>query len=142
MVYIRPIANSDYTGYTTLTNSSISLDSYTDFLDNVLSKDHHIHVLIADGKLVGTGTLLIENKLTHGGCKMGHIENIMISEKHRNKGMGQKMLEHLIQVSTSAGCYRVDLNCNSELEHFYNTCGFEKKHMCMNIYIQNNFKMN
>ena len=139
---IRPIILNDFEEYTKLTNSSISHDDYIEFLDNVLSKDHRIYAGVANGAVIGTGSLLIERKLTHGGCKMGHIENIIISEKHRNKGMGQKMLEHLIQVSTSAGCYRVDLNCNSELEHFYNTCGFEKKHVCMNIYIQNNFKMN
>ena len=137
---IRPIIKTDFNGYTTLINTGISRDEFNEFLDNTLNKNHQIYVGITNGAVIGTGTLLIESKLTHGGCKMGHIENIIISEKHRNNGMGQKMLEHLIQVSTSAGCYRIDLNCNSELEHFYNTCGFEKKHACMNIYIKDNFK--
>jgi len=139
---IRPITKSDYTGYTKLADTGISRDEFNEFLDNVLNTNHRLYVGITSGIVIGTGTLLIESKLTHGGCKMGHIENITISEKHRNKGMGQKMLQHLIKMATSAGCYRIDLNCTSELEHFYNTCGFEKKHMCMNIYIQNNFKMN
>ena len=105
----------------------------------MLSKDHRIYVVIDDGVVIGTGTLLIENKMTYGGCRMGHIENILVSENHRNKGVGQNILEQLIKVATSVGCYRIDLNCNSELEHFYNTCGFEKKHACMNIYIKDNF---
>ena len=136
---IRPIIKNDFNGYTTLIDTSISCDEFNEFLDNTLNKNHQIYVGITNGAVIGTGTLLIESKLTHGGCKMGHIENITISEKHRNKGMGQKMLQHLIKMSTSAGCYRVDLNCNSELEHFYNTCGFEKKHVCMNVYIKDNF---
>lgn len=136
---IRHIIKTDFNGYTTLINTGISRDEFNEFLDNTLNKNHQIYVGITNGAVIGTGTLLIESKLTHGGCKMGHIENIIISEKHRNNGMGQKMLEHLIKMATSAGCYRIDLNCTSELEHFYNTCGFEKKHMCMNVYIKDNF---
>ena len=136
---IRHIIKTDFNGYTALINTGISRDEFNEFLDNTLNKNHQIYVGITNGAVIGTGTLLIESKLTHGGCKMGHIENIIISEKHRNNGMGQKMLEHLIKMATSAGCYRIDLNCTSELEHFYNTCGFEKKHMCMNVYIKDNF---
>ncbi len=136
---IRPIAKSDYKGYTTLTNSSISLDSYMDFINNVLSRDHHIYTVTDHGSVVGTGTLLIERKMTYGGCRMGHIENIMVSESHRNGGIGQSIVEKLIEVARSNECYRIDLNCNSELEHFYNKCGLSKKTICMNMYIKDNF---
>jgi len=138
-MYIRPIAKSDYVGYTTLINSSISLDSYVNFIENVLSRDHHIYNVMDNDSVIGTGTLIIENKMTYGGCQMGHVENIMVSEVHRNTGVGQLIVEKLIEVAESGGCYRIDLNCNAELEPFYNRCGFNKKHMCMNIYIKDNF---
>tara|TARA_R110002074_G_scaffold138226_1_gene283434 strand:+ start:1193 stop:1612 length:420 start_codon:yes stop_codon:yes gene_type:complete len=136
---IRPITKSDYTGYTKLADTGISRDEFNEFLDNVLNTNHRLYVGITSGIVIGTGTLLIERKMTYGGCRMGHIENIIVSEACRNAGVGQSIVEKLIEVTRSNGCYRIDLNCNSELEHFYNKCGFGKKTICMNLYIKDNF---
>ncbi len=33
--------------------------------------------------MIGTGTIFIEEKLTYGGCRMGHIEDIFVHKNHR-----------------------------------------------------------
>ena len=75
---IRKIEFSDFLNYKTHINSNISKEFFENFVNNILNENHHILVLEYDNIIVGRGTLLIEEKMTYGGCKMGHIENILI----------------------------------------------------------------
>ena len=135
------LSRKHYLQYKTLIDSNITEDFFCDFIDNVLNKDHIIIILEDDDEnMVGSGTIFIEKKLTYGGCNMGHIENILIYEKYRGNGYGEKMVNKLLEICRGKKCYRVDLNCNSELDNFYEKNGFEKKHLCMNIYFKENFK--
>jgi glucosamine-phosphate N-acetyltransferase len=135
------LSRKHYLQYKTLIDSNITEEFFCDFIDNVLNKDHIIIILEDDDEnMVGSGTIFIEKKLTYGGCNMGHIENILIDEKYRGNGYGEKMVNKLLEICREKKCYRVDLNCNSELEDFYKKNGFEKKHLCMNIYFKENFK--
>ncbi len=70
---------------------------------------------------------------------MGHIENILIDEKYRGNRYGEKIVNKLLEICREKKCYRVDLNCSSELENFYKKNGFNKKHICMNVYFKENF---
>lgn len=129
-----------YTQYKNLIDSNITEEYFTYFIENVLNKNHKIIVIEdSNNNLIGTGTILIEKKLTNGGCNMGHIENILIDEKYRGNGYGELLVNYLLGIGKENKCYRVDLNCTSELEHFYQKNGFEKKHLCMNIYFKENF---
>ena len=129
-----------YTQYKNLIDSNITEEYFTYFIENVLNKNHKIIVIEdSNNNLIGTGTILIEKKLKNGGCNMGHIENILIDEKYRGNGYGELLVNYLLGIGKENKCYRVDLNCTSELEHFYQKNGFEKKHLCMNIYFKENF---
>ena len=135
------LSTSHYTQYKKLINSDITKEYFTDFVNTTLNENHIIIVLEDEQKnAIGSGTLLTEQKLTYGGCKMGHIENVLIDEKFRGKGHGERLVEELLNLAKSCGCYRVDLNCNSELENFYEKNGFQKKHICMNLYFKENFR--
>jgi glucosamine-phosphate N-acetyltransferase len=135
------LSRKHYLQYKTLIDSNITEEFFCDFIDNVLNKDHIIIILEDDDEnMVGSGTLFIEKKLTYGGCNMGHIENILIDEKYRGNGYGEKIVNKLLEICSEKKCYRVDLNCNSELDNFYKKNGFEKKHLCMNIYFKEFFK--
>lgn len=133
------LSKNDYKQFTTLINSNISENDYNNFINEVLHEDHLIIILKLNKNLIGTGTLLIEKKLTYGGCKMGHIENILIDENYRGNGYGELLVNHLLKLCKEKKCYRVDLNCNSELENFYKKMNLKQKHICMNIYFKENF---
>lgn len=130
---------NDYHTYKNLINSNITQEYFENFLYNILNENHIIIVLKKDNNIIGSGTILIENKLTYNGCKMGHIENIIIDEKYRKQGYGEELVKYLLKICNDRKCYRVDLNCNSELENFYKKNNFNKKHICMNIYFKENF---
>lgn len=134
------LSEKHYTQYKELIKSTINKEYFDIFINTVLNDNHIIMVLEDENeKLIGTGTILIEEKLTYGGCRMGHIENILIDEKYRRNGYGEQLVNKLLEISKGKKCYRVDLNCNSELEEFYKKNGFGKKHICMNIYFKENF---
>ena len=134
------LSKKHYNYYKNLINSNITEEYFTNFIDNILNKNHKI-IVIEDNEhnLIGSGTIFIEEKLTYSGCKMGHIENVLIDEKYRGNGYGELLVNYLLEICKENKCYRVDLNCTSELEHFYQKNGFEKKHLCMNIYFKENF---
>lgn len=134
------LSEKHYLQYKNLINSNITEKFFTNFINNVLNDNHIIMVLEdEEDKIIGTGTILIEEKLTYGGCKMGHIENILINENYRKRGYGEHIVKKLLELCKHKKCYRVDLNCSSELENFYKKNGFNKKHICMNVYFKENF---
>lgn len=137
---IRHISLKDYQQYTTFINTNISQKGFEIFLNNVLGELHIIYILEINNKIIGTGTLFVEKKLTYGGTKMGHIENILIDENYRGNGYGENLVKKLLEYAKNINCYRVDLNCTKELESFYNKNNFTTGNISMHIFFSENFK--
>lgn len=92
-----------------------------------LPKNHHIFILEIEKKIVGMGTLLIESKLIHRFGKVGHIEDIVISNEYRGKGYGKYLVKKIVEIAkTECNVYKVILNCTNDTIPFYENCGFEK----------------
>ena len=136
----KNIYKDDYEQYINLNKTTISKTYYDNFLDNILN-DNHLIIKLSDNdnNLIGTGTIFIEEKLTHGGSKLGHIENIIIDEKYRGKGYGELLVNYLLNICNNKKCYRVDLVCTTELEHFYNKNNINKNNISMSILFKDNF---
>jgi glucosamine-phosphate N-acetyltransferase len=83
-------------------------------------------------KLIGSGTILIEPKIIHGGRSVGHIEDVVVHPFYRGKGIAQTILNMLVEYSKEK-CYKVILNCNPNMEQFYNKVGFDKKCIQMSL---------
>ena len=79
-----------------------------------------------DGKIVGTAELVIKYNLTHGGRPYGFIENVVVDEGNRNKGVGTKLIENCIRIAREKGCYKLVLTCRDELVKWYKRFGFRK----------------
>ena len=137
---IREIRKEDFENYKSLIDSDVDIDYFNYFLNNVLTDKHKIFVLELDNILIGTGTILIEEKLTYGGSKLGHIENIFIEKKQRGNGYGEFIVKKLLNICKEKKCYRVDLNCIKELDNFYKKNNFKQNCISMNVYFKENFK--
>ena len=74
---------------TSCNDDRISKNSFDQFIDS-LSPFHQIWVLEENGRIVGTGTLLVEQKIIHDMGKVGHIEDIVIDNMCRGVGLGEK----------------------------------------------------
>ena len=137
---IRHIKYTDYNQFGKLINININKDTFDLFISNLNPNRHIIVIYEKDNEIVGTGSLLIEPKLTYNICYLGHIENIFIDEKYRNKGIGKEIVEYLVNYAREKLCYRIDLACEDKLINFYSGLGFNKQLICMSMLIEENFK--
>ena len=123
-VYLSYIEENDFEDYKRHIKSDVSFDFYRDFLSK-LGPNHQIVLLKKNGKIIASGTLFIEQKLTYGGCKLGHIENIYVEEEHRSNGYAKTIINKLIEMANTNKCYRIDLICDEKLIDFYRKRGFD-----------------
>ncbi|MDC8437707.1 MAG: GNAT family N-acetyltransferase [Candidatus Nitrosotenuis sp.] len=89
------------------------------------SKNHVIFVAEQDGVIVGSTTLLIEQKFIHGGGKVGHIEDVVVSRGVQGAGIGQKIVRFALRYAKSRGCYKTILDCDDKVKPFYTKIGFK-----------------
>jgi glucosamine-phosphate N-acetyltransferase len=88
----------------------------------------------SSNKIIGIATLFIEPKLIHNFGFVGHIEDVVVDNNHRNKGIGKKLLDSLSQMAKDQGCYKVILDCSEDNASFYEKCGFKKHGFEMSLY--------
>ena len=90
------------------------------------NSNHIIYVAIDNKKIVGSTTLLIEQKFIHGGGLVGHIEDVVVRKDYEGKGIGMKLVISLLDVAKQKKCYKTILNCEDNLRPFYEKIGFKK----------------
>ncbi len=88
--------------------------------------DHIIVVAELDGKIVGTTTLLIEQKFIHGGGLVGHIEDVVIDKNFQGQKIGEKIIKYLFEFAKNRGCYKTILDCTDDVKPFYEKLGFKQ----------------
>lgn len=117
---------------TSCNEERITKKVFEDFIDSLHEK-HQIWLIIekVSQKIVGTGTLFIEQKIIHDMGKVGHIEDIVIDSMCRGVGLGEMLIRHLKNICLNAGCYKVILDCSDDRMTFYQRCGFGKKGIMM-----------
>jgi glucosamine-phosphate N-acetyltransferase len=99
------------------------------------SQNAHIFaaILEKEKKIIGTSTILIEQKFIHNGKKVGHIEDVVILKGYENNGIGKELIKNLVNYAKEKECYKVILDCNEEKIPFYEKCGFKKYENCMRL---------
>ena len=108
--------------------SDLNKDTARDILKKIIvNPDHIIHVAEVDGKVVGSTTLLIEQKFIHEGGKVGHIEDVVVSKEFEGRGIGMKLVISLLEVAKAENCYKTILDCKHELIPFYERIGFKQE---------------
>ena len=71
--------------------SDLDLDIAKEILRKILDDENHIiHVAEMDGMVVGSTTLLIEQKFIHKGGLVGHIEDVVVKKEFEGQGIGMK----------------------------------------------------
>jgi glucosamine-phosphate N-acetyltransferase len=141
MMNIRELHITDYSEYLRLINifreTFFTEEQFIEMLKimKIMKTNSIIIVLELENRLIGTGTILFENKFIHNISKIAHIEDICIDTEFRGKGYGTLLVNHLIEYSKKNGCYKVTLYCKEHLEKFYNSSGLIKNGIQMAVYL-------
>ncbi len=138
--FIRKLDPSDYyKGYLDLlsqlsptTNNISQQEFYQQF--SKLQDNTHIFIIEHNNKIVASSTLIIEYKFIHQLKNVGHIEDVIVDEQYRGKGLSQKLMDHMIEYCKDNECYKIILDCSEEYQKFYEKFGFNKKNIQMAMY--------
>ena len=132
---IRQLNSKDYNEIFSLFNQLtdapiINKELYTSIINN-LSDKHTILVYELNNKIVGTITLIIEQKLIHGGKCVAHIEDLVVDSNNKNQKIATILLKYCIEEAKKYNCYKVILDCNEDLIEFYKKNNFNYQGVCM-----------
>lgn len=84
---------------------------------------------IYEGKIIAFGSIIIENKIR--GYRSCHLEDIVVDEEYRSKGVGTLLMDYINKKAEKNGCYRVTLFCREGLIPFYEKAGYEVNNVVM-----------
>jgi glucosamine-phosphate N-acetyltransferase len=88
------------------------------------------------GQIIGSITLLVEQKFIHNGGKVGHIEDVVTRKEFSGKGVGSALVQKCINVAKDEKCYKVILDCSDANVPFYEKAGFRKHEVSMRYNIK------
>ena len=100
-------------------------------LEDIISDPNTTIVVARDGdKIAGMGMLFIIQKL---GRRMGFIEDVVVSQAYRGKGLGTEVMQKLVEIGRLKKLRTIDLTSHPEkgAGHFYEKSGFGKRDTSM-----------
>ena len=134
---IRPAAEKDIPSVLSLyaqlepnRESTVSISKAAEIFRIIESyPNYHIYIAEHDGEVIGTFSLAIMDNLAHFGARSGLIEDVVVDEKQRGKGIGKEMMQYAMELCRQNFCYKASLSSNLKREsahRFYESLGFKK----------------
>ena len=112
--------------------SSIDKNKAKEILKKIKQNPNHIiYVAIDDKKIIGSTTLLIEQKFIHDGGLVGHIEDVVVRKDYERRGIGIKLVTSMLERAKEKNCYKTILDCKDDVKQFYERIGFKRESNCM-----------
>jgi len=112
--------------------SSIDKNKAKEILKKIKQNPNHIiYVAIDDKKIIGSTTLLIEQKFIHDGGLVGHIEDVVVRKDYERNGIGVKLVTSMLERAKEKNCYKTILDCKDDVKQFYEKIGFKRESNCM-----------
>jgi GNAT superfamily N-acetyltransferase len=81
-----------------------------------------------EGEVIGSLVLVIVPNLSHGARPWAVIENVIVDERYRRRGVGRLLMEYAVNRARREDCCRIGLDSNKireEVHQFYKAMGFE-----------------
>jgi len=79
-------------------------------LERALTDDgRHLVVAELDGRVCATADMVIVSQLTHHGMPWAIVENVVVADEYRRKGIATEIMRHRIDISRRAGCCKLEL---------------------------------
>jgi glucosamine-phosphate N-acetyltransferase len=113
--------------------NALSESDFQAYYNEMHKQGKRIWVGEVEGKIICTGTLLLERKFFFGGSYFGHVEDVVVDAAYRGRGYGLKLMQWLIADAQRYGCARMVLDCVDDKAEFYKKCGFYRRGNQMNL---------
>lgn len=80
---------------------------------------------LSTNKVIGSATLINEQKFINNISSRGRIEDIVVDEKYRGNHLGKLLLDFLIDICKIIGCSMLSVECDDDLKSFYQQFQFK-----------------
>src|SRR5688500_8166996 len=77
---------------------------------------NHTFVAVVNDRIVGSASVVLEEKFIHDGGIVGHIEDVIVCKDYRHQGIGEELVKHCSKFAQERGAYKVILDCDPTLE--------------------------
>ena len=136
MTLIRSAVESDersvYDLITTLMGFPLDREAFHEvFVRNLNFESVLYYVAESNGTIVGFGSLHIELLLHHAGLA-GEIQELVVHETVRSKGIGAELVSRLEEEAEKQGCVSIEVTTRKrwfDAQRFYERVGFKKTHV-------------
>jgi glucosamine-phosphate N-acetyltransferase len=91
-------------------------------------------VVISNGTVIGFGYIALVKNI-RGGC-IGFIEDIVVSQSFRGKGVGTLIIDYLADLGRKYGCYKLVLQCKEDTMPFYGRLGFKHTGSAVQMFLE------
>ena len=116
---------------------NLNLQKAEEVLEIINAQGSRVIVAVTDeGQIIGSVTLMLEQKFLRAGKLAGHIEDVVTRKGYEGFGIASALIKRAIEIAKESGCYKLILDCHDELVSFYKKFGFQEKEKCMKIYFE------
>ena len=135
MIQIRECSNADFNEIVILLqqlwpDKSLGVQSLKIVYEKALFSENQKYICaVEESKVIGFGSLTIKNNLWLEG-NLGHIDELVVDNSTRGKGVGSQLLKELIQIAKEKNCRRIELDTafhRKDTHRFYENQGFENR---------------
>jgi glucosamine-phosphate N-acetyltransferase len=139
---IRLLNKNDYMNYINLIKNfrpiqtEITEKEFEELYDKIFTNSE-IFVAETGNNLVGTLTIIYEQKFIHNCAKYGHIEDVFVDYNYRGKKIGSKLISKALKSAKELSCFKCTLCCNHNVKDFYLNNQFEERGINMSYLIEN-----
>jgi GNAT superfamily N-acetyltransferase len=107
-----------------------------------ITADAHQQLLVGelDGVVVATAQVTWVRRLTYVGGEMGIVESVRVRSDLRGRGLGEQLVQDVLELARRRGAVRVELTTNAQRDgarRFYERLGFVASHVGMKCYLGN-----
>ncbi len=114
---------------------NLSENRAIEILNKIKAQGSYILVALnEDNQIIGSVTLMIEQKFLHNGSVAGHIEDLVTRKGYEGQGVASALLKKAIKIAQDKKCYKLILDCQDKLIPFYEKFNFQRQESCLKIY--------
>ncbi len=108
---------------------------------NKIFKDNNAEIFVVEdqGKVIGVAQIDYLQYLTYQGGRRAQIEGVRVHQEYRNKGIGKKLFQFLIEKARQNDCHLVQLTTDTTRPNalrFYESFGFVQSHIGMKLHFK------
>jgi L-amino acid N-acyltransferase YncA len=120
-------------------NHTSNLDDYRQaFIQIQKATGYNLLVAEEQGNVIGTMVLIIVPNLSHSALPWATIENVVVDEEYRRRGIGRLLMDYATARAKEAGCYKIQLISDkrrTESHKFYRNLGYKASGHGFRLYL-------